>query len=775
MMQWLTGSTRNGQQANGNPPNATSTGYQNGKIGAESVAEEGTSQLEDGPETPAPVFAVRAFKTAFFGTPHQPRGSTDDEQVKTAREDDEPTKSDNERSPAINIETPMKLRSDALHSPAKGILLTPGTGATRRKTVSFGDYLKEEQTRPCTTDNTLLEFSSLAQDAHSAADSSIKPMSERRRSLSRTLFKSKKSPSRATERALRPQVSSKKALDPNPQNDASDPGPPSAEPASQITDTTVDLNKPRSRSGHFWKSEFEQYYKRSDREMKQVIQHGQRVKSFAAKKDAEASSLREKLGLEISKATAMENRVTELAMELARLRSKESELGSEGEEGLVNDLAKHALSAAKSKNKVERYKAALNEGHTSVAKAKEHNKRAKDKRSQEDLDASKLIHDMKVLEETAATATKRAARLEAENQHLKEKLAQMKRETSDNEDRRKTREAKLKETANEAIAAKRSYEADIAQLRHDFHNLQVASAQIERLGVKARRDKIPSSRVPSKHATHALLDDILEQGKHWQSDEVRNEPKQRHSRTSRHRLPRAEPPHREPEPIQENPQPPSCRSKSPVRPPLSAAKPSITPSQRTQPFVEPFSAFPKTFRRPKSQLMTDDQASSKAFASQQQRPQTHDVPPSLVQSSSGFDIWDLTASPEGSRPGSQQQQQEQPLRELSRNLSSLSPPEQPSSRQKQSKASTTTTTTPRQQNPSEREEKQVDTPAASAMSFASSAPKRAFSNRASVGVGERKAAGANALPPERAKAARERLSRRQLERRSAMSSQIGGE
>ena len=33
------------------------------------LTDDGATFLDEGPETPAPLFAVRAFKTAIFGTP----------------------------------------------------------------------------------------------------------------------------------------------------------------------------------------------------------------------------------------------------------------------------------------------------------------------------------------------------------------------------------------------------------------------------------------------------------------------------------------------------------------------------------------------------------------------------------------------------------------------------------------------------------------------------------------------------------------------------------
>ena len=364
----------------------------------------------------------------------------------------------------------MKYSADPLPSPAKGILLTPGTGAARRKTVSFGEFLKEEQVkRPATADASLSSPLGLNHEAQSMDGSPSKPKAERTRGLSRTLFKSKKVSPKTSGLSQQHRIMTASTLCSNAMEEIADSGPVETESGEAIGDITVDLSQPRSRSGNYWKSEFEQYHKRSGREMKQVLQQGQRVKSYALRKDAEASSLQEKLKSETSKGAAMERRVTELATELARLRSKESELGIDAEEELVNDLAKHALFAAKSKSKVERYKAAIDEGHTTIARARQNHKRARNPRSREDL---------KALGEAASAASKRAARLEADNDMLKERIELLKQEMSENEDRRKAREAKLREAATIAIAAKDQCEADLAQLHRDYQHLQSMSQQV---------------------------------------------------------------------------------------------------------------------------------------------------------------------------------------------------------------------------------------------------------------------------------------------------------
>src|SRR3569833_2632322 len=84
------------------------------------------------PDTPAPVFAARAFKTALFGTP--------------ARVDRAPI-------PAVNtVDVTKDICGDDKEpkSPANpsGLLLTPVTATARRKRVSFGLVVCDNASMP---------------------------------------------------------------------------------------------------------------------------------------------------------------------------------------------------------------------------------------------------------------------------------------------------------------------------------------------------------------------------------------------------------------------------------------------------------------------------------------------------------------------------------------------------------------------------------------------------------------------------------------------------
>lgn len=101
------------------------------------------------------MFAVRAFKTALFGTPQEvPEKNAvvkpQDEQNIAGQSNSRPVKLDSNGATTTNrlplgrtdanANRPVIGEENGLASPSKppGIMLTPGIGPSRRKTVSFG-------------------------------------------------------------------------------------------------------------------------------------------------------------------------------------------------------------------------------------------------------------------------------------------------------------------------------------------------------------------------------------------------------------------------------------------------------------------------------------------------------------------------------------------------------------------------------------------------------------------------------------------------------------
>jgi len=73
-------------------------------------------------------------------------------------------------------------------------------------------------------------------------------------------------------------------------------------------DVTIDLTSPRSRSGRYWKAEYESYSGNSGAQMRRLAKREVLAKKFARVKDAEAVALREELRVERIRVGMLEGR-----------------------------------------------------------------------------------------------------------------------------------------------------------------------------------------------------------------------------------------------------------------------------------------------------------------------------------------------------------------------------------------------------------------------------------------------------------------------------------
>ena len=376
------------------------------------------------------------------------------------------------------------LKVDPLLSPTKGILLTPGTGATRRKTVSFGDSIanaqqKEEQS-PSPVENRDFALINKRNPEVPIAGPSIQP---RHSSLTKTLIELSKQKSNK-------QADLVPSTQETPSRTITSPIEAHTDDADQTADNTVDLNQPRSRSGQHWKTEYEQYHRRSNREMKNIIMHGQNVKSYAVKKDSEATGLGEKLKKELAKVASMEKKVSKLAGQLNNAHCQGPE--GEGEQTkLVAELAQQTALAIRYKQKADRYrKAMLREkrvdgldgepqdlqiieqtGKLSIQEANLPEKPAWS--AEKDI----LYAELESLRVSAGKAEDQAAKLEAENGALKQSLARVKGEIMSYESRRQSREERFKRKEAKCKADHKACQAQLAKLTVEHQNLLLASGQ----------------------------------------------------------------------------------------------------------------------------------------------------------------------------------------------------------------------------------------------------------------------------------------------------------
>ena len=454
------------------------------------MLDEGVSYAGEPPETPAPLFVVRAFKTAIFGTPHPVQ-----REAKLAGKASEKDKAGTQRLPSekpedresierdtdtgVEIERAASIRLDTLASPAKGILLTPGTTATRRKTVSFLHLEDSDAGKP--TEN-------LFQDVELNMDPLLTPCKRAPESQSRD--QPRHSQLTKTLLELSKQKSERKGT--SGELDVQSPKPGAlvstaiqTESNGSAVEVTMDLSKPRSRSGQHWKTEYEQYQRRSNREMKEIIKYGQKVKSYAAKKDAEATGLSEKLKKELAKVARMESRVSKLAAQLNAAQGQGPE-GESEQARLVSELAQQTALAIRYKQKVDHYKAAISEqnaGETAdddeqddsqaAAKGGPRGKRllSQPEANEDPALISEFQAQLEDLHRVSQAAEDRVGQLKAENRELKRSLARVKQEMMSYETRRQAREERLKRSEAKHRAAREECEKRLAQLTAEHHEL----------------------------------------------------------------------------------------------------------------------------------------------------------------------------------------------------------------------------------------------------------------------------------------------------------------
>ena len=269
------------------------------------------SAFVEAPETPAPVFAVRAFKHAIFGTPQQtPQNSR--RHSTNERERHRPvtraTRPQLARPKSAGDAAAIRRREDVpepMASPTKGILMTPGTAAARRKTVTFGahvvdnakDKVKEESKTGLPNDCPGKFPSPWVQPAEKVENADTP--SERKRGRSKLTEELHKA---------RDESAKKKAAEAE-----------SRQPQDQDYE---DAGEPDSVSGRYWKKEYDVYRANTTREVKKLVTKQRAAKSFARDKDLQCTELSDQLRQERKKIEKLESRTAELEAQLKALQAE---------------------------------------------------------------------------------------------------------------------------------------------------------------------------------------------------------------------------------------------------------------------------------------------------------------------------------------------------------------------------------------------------------------------------------------------------------------------
>lgn len=415
------------------------------------------SKVIEPPETPAHLFAFRAFKGALFGTPapdEDDRGAqTSQSKHRTPNRERSksdvpkvPTNEDQENGGATE-KADIDVAEQVNASPTKSILVTPGTTTNRRKTVSFGagvvDNERKRDEPSANISKTPTNPSSSLTNSQWTSDSSDGKDKPRSR-LMQTLLDARENSSKNA------QVTHSVKAD----QDKSTKIEAKTQAVEEADDDTVNLNEPRSQSGKYWKTEFESYRMNTNREIKKLIQYRRAAKLYAKKKDEEASRLADKIREEESKVKEMERRVSQLASVMA------SEGAKADREQLIQELTKQTALALQYKHQVKLLRGTL-ERHgvvTSDIDAIEgeglSSEKAEDLRKTRQAlgranakieEMKRQQSDLERLQDLVQSSEKKASALEKENSTLKQTIARYKQEMTKYEDRRKERETKLKQ------------------------------------------------------------------------------------------------------------------------------------------------------------------------------------------------------------------------------------------------------------------------------------------------------------------------------------------
>ncbi|KAK5741157.1 hypothetical protein LTR17_004097 [Elasticomyces elasticus] len=264
----------------------------------------------DMPETPAPVFAVRAFKQAIFGTPQtvqaKPRRNSNNDHARTRPQSMRQDRPQMVR-PKSSGDTRLLARDDEpavlepIASPTKGILMTPGTGATKRKTVTFGEHIEDkEEKRPTKSglpDDFPGKFPSPWVSSKLAVDLSGAPAD------------SSRGRSKLTE-ALE-QVRDESAKKAHKRSKSKEDGEVDGEPEEPMHESAV-----------YWKTQYDVYRDNSQREIKKLITKQKAAKSFAKEKDWQCTELADELRQERKKVEKLERKTMELEAQLYAMREQ---------------------------------------------------------------------------------------------------------------------------------------------------------------------------------------------------------------------------------------------------------------------------------------------------------------------------------------------------------------------------------------------------------------------------------------------------------------------
>ena len=271
----------------------------------ESTEDPDTTGYIEEPQTPAPVFAVRAFKHLVYGTPgtEKPKAPRRHSNTENGR-NNQATRPRMTRPRRTNDAATLGclvvvVASEPTHSPTMGFLLSPGSAGGKRKTVTFPDnVIDNEEKRPTKT--------GLPEDCPGKFPS---PWAKSATGAEHTEDSTKRSGGRSKLTEALEQARDENTSKRRVRLGKSD------KPEDDL-DGTADLAEPVSNSGKYWKREYDIYRERTTAEVKKLVAKQKLAKNYARDKDDECLELTDELKQERKKVDRLQRRTEDLEAQL---------------------------------------------------------------------------------------------------------------------------------------------------------------------------------------------------------------------------------------------------------------------------------------------------------------------------------------------------------------------------------------------------------------------------------------------------------------------------
>ncbi|KAI9760196.1 MAG: hypothetical protein M4579_001811 [Chaenotheca gracillima] len=512
------------------------------RAGAGSYAQSGPdadpAPTFEPPETPAPVFAIRALKSAIFGTPKE-EPETRLLAATQAREGNarEGQRAGTQAHRATAVSQPPEETealenaaatpaTDAFLSPTKpnGILLTPGTGANRRKTVSFGEAVVDNEGKATRRAGQ----SGVPANCPGKFPSPWTPKStnpgstSQRTTLTESLYKARNSKSSLGGSSS---LGQREAGNQHVKNTGT-------QAADTNEDDTIDVKDPKSSSGIFWKAQYEDYQSNANDKMRKIIKYKELAKSYAKKKDAEALDLGKKLREERQKVTIMEQELSKFAGQIVTQQLGENEDGSQDPEAM-KELARQTTLALQYKSQVDQFEDALTAARivpTQDDKKKDTSAPAEqallETKSQLDdakkqiarlnrmsVESETLKKDLQSAQRRASTLEREKSRLVSDLTRLKERLDQRERNWTSREENYKAKiaqlEAEKRQSRQRPIESglRRDLQPDPATKESDLRTQRPSQSAIPNfMDTPGRCSEEPTNMANSRQTTNAHVE-----------------------------------------------------------------------------------------------------------------------------------------------------------------------------------------------------------------------------------------------------------------------------